>query len=215
MTLRTVEAAGLEFAAEERGEGPGVVFVHPAGFDRTVWEATIASLGPRVRSIAYDRRGYGTSEAPAPYSGTTIEEQSEDLAAIVEDAGSPAVLAGQGTGAMIVLDLMRRRPELVPAAVLADPPLLALSATGPARMSALRDELEESAGEGEDMRLAGIDLHAETNWEFTRGSLRAIAAPARVLRGEGANPALADAADALAALLPEGELLVSPGPGPA
>ena len=188
MSARTVESAGLELALEERGDGPGVVLVHPAGVDRTIWSATISVLGDGVRAVAYDRRGYGDSGAPAPYSGTTIEEQSEDLAAVVADTGAPRVIAGQGTGAMIVLDLMRRHPALVSAAVLADPPLLALSATGPARIAALREEIQAAAGEGEEIRLAGIDLAAETNWEFTRGSLRAIDTPALVLRGEGANP---------------------------
>jgi pimeloyl-ACP methyl ester carboxylesterase len=35
------------------------------------------------RVIAYDRRGYGESGVPQPYTGTTVSEQAEDLAALV------------------------------------------------------------------------------------------------------------------------------------
>lgn len=215
MSRLAVEAAGLPLAAEERGSGETVVLVHAAGMDRRMWAPTFTALGNGIRAVTYDRRGYGESAAPEPYSGTTIEEQAEDLAAVASAAGPPVLLAGQGTGALVALDLMRRRPGLATGAVLADPPLLALSATGPAHIGALRAEIAAAAAAGEDVRLPGIDLAAEANWEFTRGALRAIEVPAIVLRGEGAPPAPAEAADALAALLPRGRLSVAPGPGPA
>ncbi len=202
MTLRGVEVADLHLAVQEQGEGPSVVFVHGAGGAPPGW----AEAGG-ARTIAYDRRGYGGSTAPEPYTATTIAEQAEDLAAVIGAAGSPVILVGEGTGAMICLDLMRRRPKLASAAVLVDPPLLALSPAGSARIAALSEEIERRAREGgRAALLAAIDLRAETGWEFARRDLRAIAVPVRVVCGEGAHPAVAEAAAALAELLPAGRL---------
>ena len=74
------------------------------------------------RAIAYDRRGWGGSSEPDDYRRTTIEEQSEDAAALIEAiADDPAVVCGAGLGAVIALDLLLRRSELVSAAVLIEP----------------------------------------------------------------------------------------------
>jgi pimeloyl-ACP methyl ester carboxylesterase len=99
-----------------------------------------------TRTIAYDRRGYGDSQAPEPYTGTTVGEQADDLAALIDalDAG-PALLVGHGLGALIALDVLLHRAGLARGGVLVEPPLLYLSPRGPEVVGELRDAIEAGA----------------------------------------------------------------------
>jgi pimeloyl-ACP methyl ester carboxylesterase len=144
------QAAGLALAVDDPGResgGTSVLLVHGAATDRSLWRETVARL-EGLRAITYDRRAYGDSEAPEPYGGTTVEEQSEDAAALLGalDA-APAVLCGQGLGALVCLDLLCRRPGLGRAAVLVEPPLWSLSPRGPEAAASLRVAIEAAARE--------------------------------------------------------------------
>jgi len=108
--------------------------------------------GGGARAITYDRRGWGDSSAPGDYRRTTVEEQSEDAAALIEDvADAPAVACGAGIGAVMALDLLLRRADLVAAAVLIEPPLLQLIPIATEALSQDRRRLEIAAGAGEDV----------------------------------------------------------------
>src|SRR5438309_1757610 len=139
-----IEGAGVPLAVEERGEGPPVLLVHDIASDA----AGVAPLGealvPTGRVITYDRRGYGASGAPVPYEATTVHEQAEDAAAVLEALGAaPALLAGIGFGALVVLDLLVRHPELAAGAALADPPLFSFVASAAEALAGERELLEE------------------------------------------------------------------------
>ena len=145
----TVAAAGVDLAVDDRGgDGPAIVFVHDTAAARTTWAETIAALDPQQRTIAYDRRGYGDSQAPEPYTGTTVGEQADDLAALIDalDA-APALIVGHGLGALIALDVLLHRPALARGGVLVEPPLLYLSPRGPEVVGELRDAIELGARE--------------------------------------------------------------------
>jgi pimeloyl-ACP methyl ester carboxylesterase len=149
VTPARVEAGGVELAVDDRGDGPPVVFVHGIAAGRSTWRETIDVLGDEVRAIAYDRRAYGDSGAPEPYAGTTVGEQADDLAALIQalDA-APAVLVGHGLGAMVALETLLRFGPLARAAVLIDPPVLWLSPRGPEVVGDLRDVIERGARDG-------------------------------------------------------------------
>ena len=125
-----VEGAGVALHYRSRGEGPAVVVVHGMASDAEAWAPVLDELAAAgARAIAFDRRGYGASGAPEPYAATTVQEQSEDAGALLDAlVGAPAVLVGDGFGALVVLELLVRRPELARAAVLVDPPLHAFVA---------------------------------------------------------------------------------------
>src|SRR3954471_1544617 len=100
--MQTLEARGVELAWRERGEGDPVLLVHETAADASVWDPVARSLAIRSRAISYDRRGWGESSAPLDYRRTTVEEQSEDAAALLETVGAaPAVVTGAGVGAMV------------------------------------------------------------------------------------------------------------------
>lgn len=149
---RTVEGPGLPaggLSVDVEGKGATVLLVHGTGLGKPLWRETVAALGPNLRVVAYDRRAYGTSGAPEPYGGTTVEEQTEDAAALLKALdGPPAVLCGHELGALVCLDVMRRHSGVVRAAVLVEPPMLSLSPHGPEVMGALRQVVEQGATEG-------------------------------------------------------------------
>ncbi|MDP9228377.1 MAG: alpha/beta fold hydrolase, partial [Actinomycetota bacterium] len=155
--MRALELRGVELSCSERGDGPPALFLHRTATDSSAWAPTLAELGEGVRAIAYDRRGWGRSSAPQGYVRTTIEEQSEDAAALLEalDA-APAVLCGAGSGAVIALDLLLRLPELVASALLLEPPILSLLPEATRLLSEDRELLEGAAGSG---REALVDLY--------------------------------------------------------
>jgi pimeloyl-ACP methyl ester carboxylesterase len=177
--------------------------------------------------IAYDRRGYGDSGAPVPYEATTVHEQAEDAACVLRaTAAEPAVVCGDGFGALIALDLVTRHAGLVAGAVLADPPLFAFVAEAAEALSAERLLLEEALREGgpelaverhlgpgaDPARLTRAhaahraffaDLAGLTSWPVTRGALRAVERPAAIVTSPGAPPHVLAAADALAGLIPQ------------
>jgi pimeloyl-ACP methyl ester carboxylesterase len=188
MTPQTVEAGGVALAVDVRGDGPPVVFVHGIAAARDAWREVVDALGDDVRSIVYDRRAYGDSGAPEPYTGTTVGEQADDLAELLEALGvAGAVVVGHGLGAMIGLETLLRFQRLVKAAVLIDPPVLWLSPLGPDAVGDLRDAIELGARDGGPAgaveayleHVAGLDaleLYGPERADRARSDVQAFAA---------------------------------------
>ena len=206
--MPTVDVAGATLHYVERGDGAATVLVHGMASTHAAWESVEAG-----RTIAYDRRGYGESSAPEPYSRTTVNEQAEDLAALVETLdAAPALLVGDDFGALVVLDVLLRHRALARAAVLVDAPLHqfsheateALSAERLALEQALRDGGPEHAvaqwlGDGtdparverarRDARAFFADYGGLATLPITRGDLRGLDLPIGVV-GDGGEPLL-------------------------
>lgn len=225
--MEKVEGAGVELAYAARGEGPPVLVIHGIASDAAAWEPFAHALADRARVLVYDRRGYGASGRPEVYTGTTVEEQAQDAAAaLVALTTSPAVVVGDGFGALVALDVVKRHRALVRAAVLSDPPLFAFVPEATERLAAERVTLEEALRDGgpEEAVAAWLrdrgapadtiararrahnaffaDYAGLTSWAVTRGELRALDAPAVVLTGPRTPSHVLAAADALAGLLP-------------
>jgi pimeloyl-ACP methyl ester carboxylesterase len=150
--MPTLEARGIEIAWKERGQGPPVLLVHETAATGAVWDPLAETLASQFRAISYDRRGWGDSSEPDDYRRTTVEEQSEDAAALLEAvAEDPAVVCGAGVGAVIALDLLMRRADVVAAAVLIEPQLLQLVPVATEALSQDRHRLEVAAGNRENV----------------------------------------------------------------
>ena len=224
--MPTVEGAGVPLAYAEHGAGPPVLLVHGVASDAQAQRPVAAALAPDARVIAYDRRGYGASGAPEPYEGTTVEEQAEDAAALLRALDAvPAVVAGDGFGALVALDLLKRHAGLVRAAVLSNPALFALVPEATEVLSEQRAQIEEAIrargpAAGVEVWLGGrvegaaldraraahraffADYAGLATWSVSRRELRALQAPVVVLTGPGSPPHVVAAADALDELLP-------------
>jgi pimeloyl-ACP methyl ester carboxylesterase len=226
----TVEGAGVELAYEERGEGNPVLLVHGIGGRSRLWPAVSG------RVIAYDRRGYGGSGAPEHYVRTTVEEQAEDAAALIGALGAaPAVVAGEGLGALVALDLARRHRALVRGVVTVDAPLLAFVPEAAEPLAKERAELERvlresgpaeaarahllAAGASAELadsaasnfRAFFADYGAVATWPVGRRDLRALDVPLVVLDGGDPPGYVRAASDALAGAVPGARRVVGGG----
>lgn len=109
-----------ELYCEERGTGPAVLLIHPAGATASTWGGLADELAATARVIAFDRRGYRRSGGSPP---RTVVEHTADAAALVERLhAAPVIAFGTSVGATIAIDLARLRPDLVHAVVAHESP---------------------------------------------------------------------------------------------
>jgi pimeloyl-ACP methyl ester carboxylesterase len=219
-----IEGAGVALNYVEHGSGHPLLVVHGLASDARAWRPRLDALAQAgARAIAYDRRGYGASGAPQPYAATTVQEQSEDAAAVLERlAAAPALLVGEGFGALVALELLARRPVLATGAVLADLPLFAFVPEASEALAAQRQRLEEALRDGgpqaalrawvgdaaDEARVRTwqrgffADYAGQASWSPSRRELRAVALPVAVVTGPQSPSPVVAAADAAAALMP-------------
>jgi pimeloyl-ACP methyl ester carboxylesterase len=125
-----------------------VFCLHETGTGPAVWAGLAeAAIGDRADVIAHERLGW-RDDTPEDYRATTIGEQAEDAAKALAELGEPAVLCGVGLGAVVALDLLLARSQLVLGAVLIEPPLLAFSGAATEQLSADRVELSAAVQTG-------------------------------------------------------------------
>jgi pimeloyl-ACP methyl ester carboxylesterase len=110
----------VDHRAVRAGNGavPRIVFVHGA-MDRSSSFAKVRGRLAAYDTVAYDRRGYGRSRPAGP--ARSFAGHLDDLEAVVGDR--PAVLVGHSYGGNLVLALAARRPEVVAATVVFEPPM--------------------------------------------------------------------------------------------
>ena len=117
--MSVVRANGLEIAYERAGEGPPLVLVHGAAVDGRMWQPQLAALAGEFTVIAWDEPGAGrSSDVPESYG---LADYADCLAGLIDalDLG-PAHAAGLSWGGTVVLELYRRRPELLASLLLVD-----------------------------------------------------------------------------------------------
>lgn len=85
---------GTVWAHDTGGDGVPVVLLHPGWGDAGIWDAVLERLGPAVRVIRYDSRGYRNSPAPTvPFTALG------DLVSVLDGLGiGHAVLVGHSGG---------------------------------------------------------------------------------------------------------------------
>ncbi|HEY2203208.1 MAG TPA: alpha/beta fold hydrolase [Pseudonocardia sp.] len=165
--------AGLDIHHESAGSGPALVLVHGSWDDLHTWDAVRPHLERAFTVVRYDRRGHGRSGCP-PGQGR-ISQDVDDLAEVVSRvAAGPAFLLGHSYGASVALLLGARRPELVRALVLHEPPLYGLLAGTPderhatdvaARMAAVATLLAEGEVEEGARRFVEEVAYGPGGWE--------------------------------------------------
>jgi pimeloyl-ACP methyl ester carboxylesterase len=91
---------GTEIAVERYGAGPAVVLVGCILGDRSQQAPVAQLLAPQFSVYNYDRRGHGESAFTAPYSA---DREVEDLAAVIAHAGGSASVYATSGMAVIAL----------------------------------------------------------------------------------------------------------------
>jgi len=109
----------LHFRDENPRQPRTIVFANSLGTDLRIWDEVVACFVGDFRTLRYDLRGHGLSEAPpAPYA---IDDLAADLAALLDAREiRSAILVGLSVGGMIAQSLAARRPDLVHLLVLCD-----------------------------------------------------------------------------------------------
>jgi pimeloyl-ACP methyl ester carboxylesterase len=118
--LRHVAAPdGVRLAVEVAGSGAPLVMVHGAGSGRWGFDLVRPLLEPRLTVWAVDRRGRGDS---GDGEGYALEREFDDIAAVVEAAGTGAALFGHSYGALVAAGAAGRL-EGLERLVLYEPPM--------------------------------------------------------------------------------------------
>lgn len=139
---------GIRLHYEEQGTGAAILCIHGAGSTALMWAEAVEELARLGRVIAYDRRGCTRSERPEPYEHTSVAEQADDAAALLNAlAAVPAVVIGRSYGGAVAIDLALRFPDRVRALVLLEGDALGLSPAGLEWTRAIRDRLRKVAAQ--------------------------------------------------------------------
>ena len=119
---------------------PPVVFVHGFACAHDDWDAQVAHLSPRHRTVAVDLRGHGDS--PGNADECSIERYGSDVAELLHALDSPpAVLVGHSMGCRVVIEAALQAPSRTAGVVLVDG-----SQFGPAMLTSLREQFAEPDG---------------------------------------------------------------------
>ena len=220
----TVDINGTKLYYELRGAGPPFLFIPGAEGDAEEYLRVVELLGDEFTILSYDRRGYSRSLRPADYSGTTVEQQADDAAALLTALNmAPAAVWGNSSGAIIGLSLVLRHPEVVSKAMLHEPPLFAgmgdsgqvlaflKEATANGKVPFLKmltgDVVYDGFSQGYRDRLEADDTWIKyefDNFEYHRPtdeSLAMVQRPVVVLHGADSPPFFGEAANWLAGRL--------------
>jgi pimeloyl-ACP methyl ester carboxylesterase len=94
---------GTRIAYDQQGAGPAVILVDGATTYRSFGSMPHLAelLAPHFRVTTYDRRGRGDSSDTLPYA---VEREVEDIEALAQAAGGPALLYGISSGGCLALE---------------------------------------------------------------------------------------------------------------
>ena len=107
-----------------------LVLVHGSWVDHGTWDLVVPALAESFRVLTYDRRGHSRSE-PSTGEGT-FDQDIADLETLMEHLDfAPALIVGNSFGALVVLGLATRQPNLFRRLSAHEPPLLGLLAGDP------------------------------------------------------------------------------------
>jgi len=110
---------GIRLHYEDVGAGPALLLLHAFPLSGAMWRDQVDWLRGEYRLIVPDLRGFGGSDAPP--GPATMEQQADDMAALLEQLGvDRAVVVGLSMGGYIAFAFWRRHADKVAALCLAD-----------------------------------------------------------------------------------------------
>ncbi|WP_199441607.1 alpha/beta fold hydrolase [Umezawaea beigongshangensis] len=108
--MTTARGVGLSLREAGGGDGPPLVLLHGWAQSGEVWAPLLGdpALTGRHRVVAPDLRGHGESDVPADgYDDPAA--WADDVDAVLDHVGVPAVLVGWSYGGLVITDLLRER----------------------------------------------------------------------------------------------------------
>ena len=112
---RRIAAGRATLAVYKIGQGHPVIFLHANVCDSRMWRDQMEAVSAGATAIAYDRRGFGKTEADKEDFSSVA-----DLMAVIEAVagGQPSILVGCSQGGKIALDTALWHPTHVRGLVL-------------------------------------------------------------------------------------------------
>jgi acetyltransferase/esterase len=143
------QVKGARLYYEERGAGFPLLFIPGGSVDAAHYAAVAERLADEFRIVTFDRRGNGRSSRPPGWYATSIAEQADDVAGLIEVLGiAPCAVWAGSLGGVILLELLLRRPGLVSAAIVHEPPLFGVLDGGDALAAGLLASAARAVREG-------------------------------------------------------------------
>jgi pimeloyl-ACP methyl ester carboxylesterase len=171
-----VAVGPVQLYYEVRGSGPPVMLVMGATGDAGHFATVADQLADEFTVLTYDRRGNSRSSRPPGWGTTTPEEQADDAAGLLRAVElAPAAVFGTSSGAICALSLLIRHPDLVPAVILHEPPMLSVLERGDDVWAAIAQLIEAGLAAGGPP--AGLErfwrfVAGDPNWESLEPGLR-------------------------------------------
>lgn len=108
--LESITSNGVTVSYTKGGSGRPLVLVHGGFSDHeTNWTFVKDDLERRFTVYAIARRGRGETPATA---GHTIEDEAEDVLAVIDAIGEPVFLLGHSHGALLGMEVALRSPRV-------------------------------------------------------------------------------------------------------
>lgn len=146
------------------------------GGDAGHFETLADLLADEFTVLSYDRRANGRSPRPGEWPTTSVQQHTDDAAALLGALGSaPAAVFGTSSGGVIALCLLIRHPRAVRGAVLHEPAIYSLfddSAGVRKVMAAPISEGLASGGPSAALERLWRFVAGDANWMELRADLR-------------------------------------------
>jgi pimeloyl-ACP methyl ester carboxylesterase len=156
---------GVELAYEVVGSGAPMLLIHGAHIADALRPLVAEPALERFQRIRYHRRGLGGSTRRVQTGPTSVVEQAQDAAGLLDHLGADrAHVVGHSLGATIALELAAQHPTRVASLVLLEPMPLAASADA-ALAQALAPLVERyEAGDAEGAVHGFLALVGDRDW---------------------------------------------------
>jgi pimeloyl-ACP methyl ester carboxylesterase len=127
-----LDVPGARLYYEVRGEGPLLVMVPGKGGTVNSAAPVVGELSGHYQVVAYHRRGYSLSRlVGAQDYRHRLATDADDVRRLIEHLGAePATVFGSSSGAIVALELLTRRPDVVGTVVAHEPPAVRLLSDG-------------------------------------------------------------------------------------
>jgi pimeloyl-ACP methyl ester carboxylesterase len=235
-TIDSKDGTAIAFARS--GTGPPLVLVHGTTADHTRWKPLLPQFEAHFTVYAVDRRGRGGSGDAGDYS---IEQEFDDIAAVVDAIGEPVFLLGHSYGAVCALEASLRTRHLRKL-VLYEPPIRTAESLYPEGTAECLQALLDSGDNDrvvatffrqvvrapdEELRLlrelpnwpARVaaahtiprELRIDHEYRFQPARFSAMRVPTLLLLGGNSPAKFKDAVDQVHDALPDARIAVMPG----
>lgn len=118
--LITTAPDGTQVRAIDEGQGPALLILHPGLDDGRSWDKVATLLKQSHRVVRLHRRQY-RQDLPGP---ATIAQEVQHVLAAAREIGTPIMLVGHSSGAVVALEALLAAPESFTGAVLYEPPIV-------------------------------------------------------------------------------------------